>query len=97
MFLKEVADYDKKDFDKKSRNIRAEVKYTVENEMAATLTDFYDRRTSYVLFKPNKVLETLNAAAEEMAELLNWDKNTMDEQKRKTLYTHHKAVTFLDK
>lgn len=97
VFLKEVADYDKKDFDKKSRNIRAEVKYTVENEMAATLTDFYDRRTSYVLFKPNKVLETLNAAAEEMAELLNWDKNTMDEQKRKTLYTHHKAVTFLDK
>ncbi|UUI03395.1 glycerol-3-phosphate dehydrogenase/oxidase [Oceanobacillus jeddahense] len=96
-FLKELANYDEKDLDKASRNIRAEVKYTVENEMVATLTDFYDRRTSYVLFDPDKVLGTLDAAAVEMADLLNWDNSTLKEEKRKALYAHHKAVTFLDK
>lgn len=96
-FLKELANYDEKDLDKASRNIRAEVKYTVENEMVATLTDFYDRRTSYVLFDPDKVLGTLDAAAAEMADLLNWDNSTTKEEKRKAIYAHHKAVTFLDK
>lgn len=96
-FLKELANCDEKKLDIKSRHICAEVKYTIENEMAATLTDFYDRRTSYVLFDPDKVADTLDAAADEMAQLLNWDKKRLEDEKRKAYYAHHKAVHFLDK
>ena len=50
----------------------------VEQEMASTLIDFMDRRAALLLFGPDSGLAGLSAAAEIMADLLNWDPQRTD-------------------
>jgi glycerol-3-phosphate dehydrogenase len=53
--------------------LRGEVLLAVETEMALTLTDFMDRRAALLLFSPNFGLAGVEAAADIMAEALEWD------------------------
>ncbi len=92
--LKQITDYDGRFDDDEQRNIAAEARYTVEHEMVAALTDFYDRRTSYLLFDLEKVKRTLNTATEEMQTALQWDDNTTKRQVAEMHYLIEKALTF---
>ncbi len=67
--------------DTELRNILGELRYTVEHEMVSTLIDFYDRRTSYVLFDPEKVTRTLDYTCEELANIFNWSIDKQNEEK----------------
>ena len=53
--------------------LRGEVRLAVEREMALTLIDFMDRRAALLLFSPNFGLAGAEAAADIMAEALDWD------------------------
>ncbi|MFD2628933.1 glycerol-3-phosphate dehydrogenase/oxidase [Oceanobacillus kapialis] len=92
--LKIMSDYQKHYQDKEERNILAEVKYTIENEMVASLSDFYDRRTSYLLFAPDKLERTLDIVTSEMARILGWDQAKIDSEKRDMYYIFKRAVQF---
>lgn len=52
--------------------IRAQVRLAVEEEMALSLTDLLDRRTSLLLFTPDHGLSVAAAAANLMGQLLGW-------------------------
>ncbi len=56
----------------------AQIKYTIENELVYTLTDFYMRRTNLFYFFPDYIRKTLNTAADFMAQELSWS----DQQKQ---------------
>jgi glycerol-3-phosphate dehydrogenase len=92
--LKIMSHEDFAEMDSEKRTILAEVRYSVENEMVSSLADFYDRRTSYLLFDPDKVNRTLDDVAEEMAALWQWDNEKMQEEKRNMNYLMRKALTF---
>ncbi|ASN04372.1 glycerol-3-phosphate dehydrogenase/oxidase [Virgibacillus necropolis] len=92
--LQQMSDYDSEYPKKEQRNIVAEVRYTIENEMVATLADFYDRRTSYLLFDPDKVKQTLDQVTTEMADILHWDTAKIEEEKRTMHYLIKKSLTF---
>ncbi|WP_252315261.1 glycerol-3-phosphate dehydrogenase C-terminal domain-containing protein [Sinobaca sp. H24] len=53
--------------------IKGEAAYTIEHESACTLMDFFERRTSLVLFDPNRAGSSLEEAAEVFAARLHWD------------------------
>lgn len=55
--------------------LRGEVFLAVEREIALTLIDFMDRRAALLLFSPNFGLAGAEAAADIMAESLEWDAN----------------------
>lgn len=52
--------------------IKGEAAYTIENESACTLMDFFERRTSLVLFDPDKASFSLEDAAEVFASRFHW-------------------------
>ncbi|MUK87626.1 FAD-dependent oxidoreductase [Ornithinibacillus sp. L9] len=91
--LQTIASY-RPDMEKKQRNILGELKYTVEHEMVSTLSDFYDRRTSYLLFDLEKVKRTLDIVSSEASSLLNWNNVQKEEEKRKMHYLIKKALNF---
>lgn len=66
--------------DEEQRDIAAEVNYTIHHEMAASLVDFYDRRTSYLLFDLEKVKRTLPTAAAEMKQILQWNEARTEQE-----------------
>lgn len=53
--------------------VRGEVRLAVEQEMAATLADFMDRRSALMLFSADHGLAAAAAASRLMAALLGWD------------------------
>ena len=53
--------------------------FTINNEMAYSLTDFYMRRTNLIYFFPDIIHKTLAQATQFMEQQLNWDQ----EQKNK--------------
>ncbi|MFD2705014.1 glycerol-3-phosphate dehydrogenase/oxidase [Salibacterium lacus] len=77
------------------RNTAGEAIYTVKGEMAASLEDFYDRRTSYLLFQPEKVTKTLEAVSSAMEDVLGWDPLSTEREKERIRYLLQKTVTFL--
>lgn len=53
--------------------MKGEAAYTIEHESACTLMDFFERRTSLVLFDPYRAASSLEDAAEVFAARLHWD------------------------
>jgi glycerol-3-phosphate dehydrogenase len=53
---------------------RAEVLYSLEEEMVMTVEDLLDRRTSASLFTPDNGLGVLEQVAHTIAAHLGWDK-----------------------
>ncbi|MFD1415579.1 glycerol-3-phosphate dehydrogenase/oxidase [Oceanobacillus jeddahense] len=92
--LQMIDSYNTQQEKKEHRNVLGELRYTIENEMVATLTDFYDRRTSYLLFDLELVKKTLNVVTEEMATLLQWNKSVKEKEKRQIQYQIKKALHF---
>ncbi len=59
----------------------AEACYAIEHEMAMRLTDFFDRRTGYLLFKRESIPAIINIVAAQFSDKLGWDeKQLFDEQ-----------------
>ena len=52
---------------------RAEVEYTVREEMAVTLDDFMERRSRLLLWEPDNGLSALAGVASAMGAVLDWD------------------------
>ncbi|MBI9034606.1 MAG: glycerol-3-phosphate dehydrogenase/oxidase [Bacteroidales bacterium] len=52
--------------------IRAEVWYTIQYEMAYSLSDFFVRRTGMIHFFAKKIMPMLQIVADEMQKELNW-------------------------
>ena len=76
------------------RNILGELRYTIEHEMVSTLTDFYDRRTSYLLFDLELVKETLELVTKEMADILQWNDAVKEQEIHQMQYQIKKALHF---
>lgn len=76
------------------RNILGELRYTIEHEMVSTLTDFYDRRTSYLLFDLELVKETLEIVTKEIADILQWNDAVKEQEIRQMQYQIKKALHF---
>ncbi len=92
--LQTIDSYSNQQEKQEYRNILGELRYTIENEMVAALTDFYDRRTSYLLFDLDFVKETLNIVTEEMADLLQWSESVKEKELRQMQYQIKKALHF---
>lgn len=60
--------------------LRAEVAYSVENEMTINLSDFLIRRTGGIHFFIHEIEQDLGVIAEEMATLLGWTKEEKGQQ-----------------
>ncbi|HLR59887.1 MAG TPA: glycerol-3-phosphate dehydrogenase/oxidase [Pseudogracilibacillus sp.] len=60
--------------------IKGEVKLAVEKEMALTLTDFIDRRSSLLLFEDEHGQKAINEIAMIMSNLLGWDELEKESQ-----------------
>ena len=58
----------------------AEVRYAIEDEMAMTVTDFFTRRASLFYWTQDGGLDTVDAVAAEMGELLGWDTQQREQQ-----------------
>jgi glycerol-3-phosphate dehydrogenase len=58
----------------------AEVRYTVADEMAMTVTDFFTRRASLFYWTQDGGLDTADAVALEMGNLLGWDDVQREQQ-----------------
>ncbi|MCA9976140.1 MAG: glycerol-3-phosphate dehydrogenase/oxidase, partial [Anaerolineales bacterium] len=58
----------------------AEVRYAIEDEMAMTVTDFFTRRASLFYWTQDGGLDTVDAVAAEMGELLDWDTHQREQQ-----------------
>jgi len=58
--------------------LQARLQYAIEHEMAATLSDYFIRRTGGLYFNIAEVKKTMENAANNMAKLLSWS----DEQKQ---------------
>ena len=58
----------------------AEVRYTVKDEMAMTVTDFFTRRASLFYWTQDGGLDTVDAVAQEMGNLLGWDDVQREQQ-----------------
>jgi len=58
--------------------LKAEIEYSVEEELAYTLTDFFMRRTNLIYFFVDEIYPVLDTAADFMQSLLDWS----DEQKK---------------
>jgi glycerol-3-phosphate dehydrogenase len=61
--------------------LNAEIDYSVNNEMTASITDFFIRRTSMIFFHINEIANVLNHSADFMAKMLNWT----EEEKQKNI------------
>jgi glycerol-3-phosphate dehydrogenase len=62
--------------------LRGEVRLAVEREMAATLSDFLDRRAALLLFSPDHGLSAAEEASRIMAALLDWSEAERLQQRR---------------
>ena len=60
--------------------ILAEIRFSVENEMALTLPDFLIRRTHIIYEAADQGLEVARQVAEIMGECLNWESSEIDEE-----------------
>lgn len=73
--------------------IKAEVIYTVKEEMACSLRDFFARRTRMELIEWKATLDSVEVVAELMASELNWN----EEQKRSQILGYKQLLkTFID-
>ncbi|MEN0665069.1 glycerol-3-phosphate dehydrogenase/oxidase [Caldifermentibacillus hisashii] len=94
--IEAIKEYNEKYSNLEERSVAAEVKYTIENEMVATLSDFFDRRTSYLLFDPDKMKRNFHVVTREMATILNWNQQKVDEEVKRMEYIINKTTNFLD-
>ena len=60
--------------------LRGEVRMAVEQEMAVTLADFMDRRSSLLLFGPDHGLAGAGEASRIMAQLLGWSEERRERE-----------------
>ncbi|MFL1012370.1 glycerol-3-phosphate dehydrogenase/oxidase [Flavisericum labens] len=79
------------------RLIRAELWYTINNEMVNSLTDFFVRRTGRLFFNISGVKRYSMLILEDMAEYLNWDDKRILEEKQSLNTLIQDATTFYDK
>lgn len=68
--------------------IKGEVKLAVEKEMALTITDFMDRRSSLLIFEAEHGEKAINEVAKIMGELLGWS----EAEKELQISAHHKSA-----
>ena len=59
---------------------RAEIEYTVREEMALTLEDFMERRSRVLLWEPDNGLAVAHAVARAMAVPLGWDETRVRDE-----------------
>ncbi len=62
------------------RLLKAEVNFSLENEMAMTLLDFYERRTGRIFFKIQSINETLEEVLPIMTKFLGWSESRVEEE-----------------
>src|SRR5699024_11772497 len=60
--------------------IKGDIKLAVEKEIALTLTDFIDRRSSLLLFENEHGQKAINEIAMIMSNLLGWDELEKESQ-----------------
>ncbi|MGE5674622.1 MAG: glycerol-3-phosphate dehydrogenase C-terminal domain-containing protein, partial [Mycobacterium leprae] len=68
--------------------VKGEVRLAIEQEMASTLLDFLDRRSSLLLFSDDQGAAAAAPAAELMAQLLGWS----DAHRRQQLASYEAAA-----
>ncbi len=61
--------------------IRAETWYAAQHELAATLLDYFNRRSGRLFFNLPSIEPALDTAADEMADLLHWTPERVEKEK----------------
>nr|WP_281242375.1 glycerol-3-phosphate dehydrogenase/oxidase [Alteribacillus persepolensis] len=74
-------------------SLYAEVRYAVDHEMAAALTDFFVRRTAALYFNIHWVKQWKDGVEHTMGELLHWDKQERAKQRERLEKAVHDALT----
>lgn len=75
--------------------LKAEVNFSLENEMTMTLLDFYERRTGRIFFKIQSIKETLDVVLPIMTKFLGWSESRVEEE-LKRLNNEVKMATNFD-
>jgi len=73
----------------------AEILYTMEHEMVVRLTDFFDRRTGYLLFNRNMIPEIIDVVIAHFSKELNLSEKQIELEKQLLNYEFHKRLDFL--
>lgn len=60
--------------------LKAEVNFSLENEMTMTLLDFYERRTGRLFFKIQSIEDTLDVVLPIMTKFLGWSESRVEEE-----------------
>lgn len=80
--------------DSKKLILLAELIYCIENEMIATLSDFYIRRTSKLFFDRKIILENFDFVCLELSTRLKLNKEQLETQRTKFMECYNEAVLF---
>ncbi len=67
--------------DTKNAWLKAEIDYSIQNEMSTNISDFFIRRTGMIFFNINDIYPIIDTVANEFSNRLNWT----EEQKQKYL------------
>lgn len=67
--------------DLEERLLRAEIEYSIDQEMAVTAVDFLLRRTGWIWFNRQKAERSAASVLAMMCEYLDWDAEEMDRQR----------------
>ncbi|MCH3881324.1 glycerol-3-phosphate dehydrogenase/oxidase [Tenacibaculum aquimarinum] len=70
------------DENQQEKMIKAEVWFTIENEMVCTPTDFFMRRTGRLFFDINSVYKYQELVLKEFVNYFNWDTNTVKKHQK---------------
>jgi glycerol-3-phosphate dehydrogenase len=75
--------------------IASEAIYSIENEMSTHLTDFFDRRTGYLLFHRKSITEMIEIIVSKFTETLAWDPEQVEYEMNLFNEEYLKTLTFL--
>jgi len=74
--------------------LKAEVNFSLENEMTMTLLDFYERRTGRIFFKIQSIEETLATVLPIMTKYLGWSEVRIEEELKQLNNEVKRATNF---
>ncbi len=83
-----------KDKDPETRLAKAELWFTVQNEMVGLPLDFFERRTGRLYFDALSMEKLISPILLEFAKVFNWDENTLKKQRGLLENTLHEIRTF---
>lgn len=74
--------------------IRAELQFCIEQELAATVLDFFDRRTGRLYFNYPSITPAMKYVLQDMQKYLGWNDQRLAQEQQALIKQLHRAASF---